>query len=52
MADNGYELYFKDKSDSVYVRPDRISLGVGDRLALTWTDIKLGLRRFRKRLSS
>ncbi len=52
MANNGYSLYFKDKSDSVYVRPERIKLGMGDRLALAWTDFRLGLRRFRKRLFS
>ena len=52
MAANGYALYFKDKSDSVYVRPERVAVSPVDRLKLAWTDFRLGLRRFRKRLLS
>jgi FkbM family methyltransferase len=52
MADNGYVVYFKDKSDSVYVRPDRISVSAYDRLALAWKDARIRFRRFRKQLTS
>jgi FkbM family methyltransferase len=52
MTKNGYELFFKDKSDSVFVRPERIKIGPGDRLALALTNLRLGFRRFRKQLFS
>lgn len=50
MAENAYVVYFKDKSDSVYVRPEKISVTVLDRLLLAWKDARIRFRRFRKRL--
>lgn len=50
MDRNGYSVFFKDKSDSVYVRPDVIGLTFSDRLALVWKELAIALRRFRKRL--
>ena len=52
MHENGYAVFFRDKSDSVYVRPDAIVLTLSDKLALGWKDLTLALRRFRKRLFS
>ena len=52
LAKNGYEVYFKDKSDSVYVRPERIAVSMFDRLALAWKNARLNFRRFRKQLFS
>ena len=52
MADNGYVAYFKDKSDTVYVKPERIKLGLTDKLALAFKDLGIRFRRFRKRLFS
>ena len=52
MDSNGYALYFKDKSDSVYVRPETIRLTLADKFALGWTNFRLALRRFRKRVFS
>ncbi len=50
MSDNDYALYFKDKTDSVYVRPGKISISFLDRLRLQFYSAKLRLRRSRKRL--
>lgn len=49
MAENDYLVFFKDKSDSVYVRRGRIGLDLADRIKLTWKNTMLALRRFRKR---
>lgn len=50
MAANGYVVYFKDKSDSVYVRPDKIRVSILDQLALAWKNVRIRFRRFRKQL--
>lgn len=52
MDQHGYEVFFKDKSDSVYVRTDAIRLTIADRLALAWKNLTLSLRRFRKRIAT
>lgn len=52
MSANDYVVLFKDKSDSVYVRPDRVAPGVGDKVSLLFRNASLALRRFRKRLFS
>ena len=49
MADNDYVAWFKDKSDTVYVRPGRIAVTLADKLALAWKDLGIRFRRFRKR---
>ena len=50
MADNGYRAYYKDKSDTVYVREDAVRLTTGERIALRLKSASLALRRARKRL--
>ncbi len=51
MSSNDYVVFFKDKSDSVYVRRDGdIPVTFGDRLALAWKNAMLAFRRFRKQL--
>ncbi len=50
MRDNGYRLFFRDKSDSVYVIPDVVALAPGDWWRLQWKNLMLGLRRARRRL--
>ncbi|MCK5324994.1 MAG: FkbM family methyltransferase [Woeseiaceae bacterium] len=51
MQSNGYEVFFKDRSDSVYVRAGRINLSIGDNVALIWRNLMLALHRFRKRVT-
>jgi len=52
MSDNDYVVFYKDKSDSVYVRRDgKVGLTLSDRFGLAWRNAMLGLRRFRKRLA-
>jgi FkbM family methyltransferase len=50
MQQNGYQPFFKDKSDTVYVQPDTISLTLADRLTLLMKDLALRFRRTRKRV--
>ncbi len=49
MEENDYVLFFKDKSDSVYVRPDAVRVSGADLAALLWRNLMLALRRYRKR---
>lgn len=50
MNDNDYKLFYKDKSDSIYVRRGCFDINVADKLLLTWRNLVLALRRYRKRL--
>ena len=50
MRRNGYQPFFKDKSDTVYVQPNTISLTLADRFALWLKDQALRLRRAKKRV--
>lgn len=49
-ASRGYRVLFKDRTDTVWVDPGVIRVGPLDRLRLLWTELRLVLRRFRKRL--
>lgn len=49
MSENGYIVFFKDKSDTVYVRNGAIDLNLGDKLSLAWRNMRIRLRRMRKR---
>lgn len=51
MNQHGYAVFFKDKSDSVYVRTEAIRLTIADKLALAWKNLTLSFRRFRKRMA-
>lgn len=50
MQQNGYQPFFKDKSDTVYVQPDTIALTLVDRFALWLKDQALRFRRTKKRV--
>lgn len=50
MRDKGYVLFYRDKSDSVYVQPDTISLTLLDKGLLWLENQALSMRRSRKRL--
>ncbi|MEM6513794.1 MAG: FkbM family methyltransferase [Pseudomonadota bacterium] len=52
MRDNGYVLFYKNRTDSVYVQPEAITVTVGERLAAMWKGLWLGLRRWRKELQA
>ena len=51
MADNRYRLWYRDKSDSVYVKQDAISVSFWDRLGLLGSAVMLPVKATRKRLS-
>ena len=50
MANHGYVLWYKDKSDSVYAQPDRIAVSLRDTMLLSFTNVYLELRSRRKKL--
>ncbi len=50
MKDNHYAIFYKDKSDSVYVQPNVIKITVANRFNLAWINIYLALRRKKKQL--
>jgi len=50
MAANDYVTFFKDNSDSVFVRRGRIGLNLGDKVRLALKNAMIALRRFRKQL--
>jgi FkbM family methyltransferase len=45
MDDNGYDVWFKDNSDTVYVKKDVISICYDERLQLMFKNIHLLVRR-------
>jgi FkbM family methyltransferase len=49
MAREGYEAWYLDRTDTVYVRPDRIPLTALDRLRRGTRRAAVALRRLRKR---
>ncbi|MFW2332027.1 MAG: FkbM family methyltransferase [Nitrospinota bacterium] len=49
LDNQNYTLWFKDKSDSIYVLKDEIYLTFSDKMHLLFTDILLVTRRARKR---
>jgi len=50
MDRNQYVVLFKDNTDSVYVRRDRIQPDGRDRIRLAWKNLAIASRRLRKRL--
>ena len=50
MMENGYVIWYKDNSDSVYVQADRIPVSAQDKVLLFLKNIRLALRAGRKRL--
>ena len=52
MADEGYALWYKDKTDSVFVKKGSIAVSLLDRLHLLVTDLYLKIRMLRKGMRS
>jgi len=50
MQQNNYRVWYKDKTDSVFARRDRIEVTFTDILRLAFMDIYIALRRRRKKL--
>lgn len=51
MRDNDYTLWYKDKSDSVFVLQDIIPVLLTDKIKLLITDLKITLKSIKKRIS-
>lgn len=51
MHDHNYTLWYKDKSDSVFVLQDIIPVLLTDKIKLLITDLKITLKSFKKRIS-
>lgn len=51
LTNNNYKLWYKDKSDSVYVHNDDITVTIADKVFLFFMDIVIVLKSFRKLLS-
>ncbi len=52
MRDNGYVLFYKNRTDSVYVQPDEVDVSFGERLGVTIKSAMLAARRLRKELQA
>lgn len=50
MTQRGYLVYYKDGTDSVYVKPDVVAVTAGDKLKLLLRNLYLDYRRAKKRL--
>ncbi|MBF0470134.1 MAG: FkbM family methyltransferase [Gammaproteobacteria bacterium] len=48
---NRYKLWYKDKSDSVFVLESQIPVTSGERITLLFSNLKIALKSFKKRLS-
>jgi hypothetical protein len=47
MKERGYEKWYKDKSDTVFVKPDKIAISFQERLSLSLYNIYLQARRLK-----
>ncbi|HXV75673.1 MAG TPA: FkbM family methyltransferase [Candidatus Polarisedimenticolaceae bacterium] len=52
MARNGYVVWYRDRTDTVWVRPQRIRVGLGERVARIAADLRITARRLRKTLAA
>lgn len=50
MKKNGYAVWYKDNSDTIFVNPQHIKLHWKDKINLVLTNLYLSLRRTRKKL--
>lgn len=50
MKKNGYAVWYKDNSDTVFVKPQQIKLNWKDKINLVLTELHLFVRRMRKKL--
>ncbi len=48
MKENGYKLWYQDKSDSVYIKPSVVALNVGDKFKLYLYKVYLKIRKAKK----
>jgi len=51
MQENNYVIWYKDKSDSVFVLQDTIPVTLTDKINLSLTNLKISLKSVKKRLS-
>jgi len=49
MDREGYRVWYKGKTDTVYVKSDAIAVTAGEQVALAMMDVRIRLRRARKR---
>jgi hypothetical protein len=52
MAREGYTLWYKDASDSVYVRRDEVPVGAMDRIRVWFMNAKIALGALTKKLKN
>jgi hypothetical protein len=50
MCSNDYRLWYRDKRDSVYVKRGTVPVSALDGIELAWTELFLGVRRWKKKL--
>lgn len=50
MEERDYCVWYKDRTDTVFVRRGEFRVDLWERIALLFVDIRIALRRFRKRL--
>ena len=50
MMHNGYQILYKDRSDSVFVQPNKIAITWQDRSRLLFKNAALNTRKYKKRL--
>jgi len=50
MESHHYAIWYKTKSDTVFVEGAKIKISIGDKLKLVAVNCQLSLRRLRKRL--
>ncbi|VAX30380.1 hypothetical protein MNBD_NITROSPIRAE01-674 [hydrothermal vent metagenome] len=50
MKKNGYAVWYKDNSDTVFIKPEQIEIDWKDKIKLTVTELHLSIRRTRKKL--
>lgn len=51
MEKNNYQVWFKDKSDTVYLKSNLASVDIGDKISLMKMNFKLGMNRLIKRIA-
>ncbi len=52
MKNNGYKVWYKNSSDTVFVKPSVIEITAADKTALKLANLYLKFNRFRKRLKN
>ena len=50
MKEQGYRLWYKGKTDSVYLREEALSISAVEQIQLAYMSVRIRLRRARKRM--